>query len=172
VPWGRSATCKKVLTIGHPYIIDPQRAPSVTKKEKTGIIQGELQIGGYRKALEMEAFTEDPVTYPGGKIMLHIKAHNFSGKMVKSLKIKLRRQIFYGTTNEKQTVVKLKHVDRQFPLGQGTWNGFLPIVVPSIDLKPTVQSATLCKVNYYLSIRAQVHVGSDLIIRVPISGIL
>jgi len=168
VPWGMSSNCKKILTIGIPFCNSPEKVPNVFKKEKITFLQGERQLGGFRKALELEGYTEKPNAHSGSKVDLHLKVHNFSGKTVKSLKIKVRRHIFFGSSNDKQTVLKIKHIDKQFPLGHGIWNGYIPLVMPNLDLKPTVQNSSLCKVNYYISIRAQVHIGSDLIVRIPI----
>ncbi len=76
------------------------------------MLHGELQLyGGYRKVLEVEAFTEEPSTYSGAKILLHVQLHNYySGKPIKLIKLKLRRQLFYGSNTAKQTVVKLKRI--------------------------------------------------------------
>ncbi len=60
-------------------------------------------------------------------------------------------------------------MDKQFPVKQGTWVGVIPIIVPDLELKPTVQNAALCRVCYYISVRAQVKGGTDLMLRVPIT---
>lgn len=171
MPWGRSSISKKTLQIGIPYTIDPERPPSVSRKEKTYWLHPSDNYSGcHRKpALEMEAYPEQSVTYSGGRINLHVKINNFSGKTITQLKIKLKRKITYGSSHEKQTVMKCKHIDKQFPLGQGIFNGFIPIIIPNLDNKPTLVNGTLGTVHYFLSVRAKIHVGIDQRLHVPIT---
>ena len=65
--------------------------------------------------------------------------------------------------------MKHTHIDKQFPLGQCTYHGLIPLIVPNIDLKPSVHNASLCKVNYYVSVRAKAHIATNLRARVPIT---
>ena len=122
VPWGRSMTVKKFLTIGSCAVpgIDPERPLNMAKKDKTYHLASDPS--GVGKAnIEVEAFTEQNVTFPGGKIGVHVKLHNGSGRTVNHLKVKLKRVLTFGTSTEKETVMKFKHLDKQFPLG----NSFL-----------------------------------------------
>jgi hypothetical protein len=44
----------------------------------------------------------------------------------------------------------------------------MDIVIPNLDLLPTVQNASLVKLSYFISVQTVVHTGSNLKVHIPI----
>ncbi len=67
--------------------------------------------------------------------------------------MKLKQTWIWGLgTSHKRTVFKMKHKDAKFPIPQGIYSADIPILVPSIDLQPTVVNAALLRVTYQITV--------------------
>jgi len=69
---------------------------------------------------------------------------------------------------QKGTVAKLKHKDHNFPLHQGQHNLSIPIVVPNLEHRPTIQNASLLRCVYHITLKFPFKVAGDFRVRIPI----
>jgi hypothetical protein len=82
--------------------------------------------------------------YSGDKIIANVKVDNNSGRSVSSIKCKLKQTWTFGEGfYEKSSVFKVKHKDHSFPLDKGLHNISIPIIVPDLGLRPTIQVVSI-----------------------------
>jgi len=171
IPWSKGIRSTQLLRIGLPYVIDPLSKPTSVVEEKHFLLHSHTGTDESAKhTLRVEAGLDKSVTFSGDKMLLHIKIRNNSGKIVQGLKIKLKQQWIWGSSNsEKATVYKLNFKEKSFPLDQNNWEGDVPLVMPNVDLQPTIENASLVQIAYHITIRAIVKgVGMDLLTKVPV----
>eukprot|EP01117_Protostelium_nocturnum_P004541 TRINITY_DN163_c0_g1_i1.p1 TRINITY_DN163_c0_g1~~TRINITY_DN163_c0_g1_i1.p1 ORF type:complete len:1141 (-),score=466.52 TRINITY_DN163_c0_g1_i1:95-3517(-) len=167
VPWSKSMRITENIRIGIPYCIDPLKSPVVYKNEKKFVIHHNHGRSG-SSLLKLEASVDKPVTFTGDKLNVHVSVENYSGRTVYSLKCKLKQIWVFGSGYfEKSTVTKIKHKDRGFPLESGNYKGTITLAVPNCDLKPTIQSASLIRSSYHITVIAVAR-ATPLRVRIPI----
>lgn len=167
-------------------MLDLERIPKRYHKEKTYFIHGPVRNENLSHKLHMRGSVDKPITFSGDDIKLNLTIENNSGKKVQSVKIRLKQIWHYGGIQNNIILFKTTRKDKNFPLGDETWHCQLPISIPKVDFKPSITNAgnlnnhfsilslkylflkALIRCEYYFSIRAYVHLGLDLKIRVPL----
>eukprot|EP01114_Cavostelium_apophysatum_P009796 TRINITY_DN2305_c0_g1_i1.p1 TRINITY_DN2305_c0_g1~~TRINITY_DN2305_c0_g1_i1.p1 ORF type:complete len:1192 (-),score=409.72 TRINITY_DN2305_c0_g1_i1:47-3622(-) len=171
IPWSRSIKCVQHLRVGIPYFLDPNRIPSPTRVEKSFVFH--RAVDGPDSArphvLKLEGWVDKPVTFSGDKLDVSVRIDNNSGRTVHSIKCKLKQTWTYGSGFwEKFTVFKVKHKDQQFPLQQGKYGINIPMIIPNLVSRPTVQNASLIRCVYHVTLKLSFRMGGDLRARIPI----
>lgn len=154
-----------MFRVGTPNLFNMTSEPQVVTKDAS------LLFHNPKKAhrLQVEAWTDKPLTYSEDKLTLFLNVDNNSTKKIQYFKVKLKQVWSFPEEKEKITVWKLNFQNSSFPLTQGRWTGQIPIVIPNLELKPTVSNGSFISLRYFISVRLVVSRSSDVKVRIPIT---